>query len=127
MMQQSGLPCTVILARLYGNAVMCVAESRARGDVIGMISPLSEQMEKNESLFDKPEEARFAHVSTYGGGEFETVGEALNDTDVIIMNCMGFDSEMAAKVEKAAAVPTLTVRQIFMKHIERALSKDAAA
>jgi DNA-binding IclR family transcriptional regulator len=31
MMQQSGLPCTVILARLYGNAVMCVAESRARG------------------------------------------------------------------------------------------------
>lgn len=29
MIQQSTLPCTVILARLYGNTVMCVAESRA--------------------------------------------------------------------------------------------------
>ncbi len=104
-----------------------IAECRARGEVIGMVSPLAEQMGKNEALFDKPGEERFAHVSPYGGGAFEAVGEELNDTDVIIMNCMGFDSEMAAKVEKTAAVPTLTVRQIFMKHIERALSKDAAA
>lgn len=29
LVQQVGIPCTVILARLYGNAVMCVAESRA--------------------------------------------------------------------------------------------------
>jgi protein AroM len=104
-----------------------IAECRARGEVIGMISPLAEQMGKNEALFDKPEEARFAHVTPYGEGEFEAVGETLKDTNVIIMNCMGFDSEMAAKVEKAADVPTLTVRQIFMKHIERALSNEAAA
>ena len=104
-----------------------IAERRARGEVIGMISPLAEQMGKNEALFDKPEEARFAHATPYGEGEFEAVGEQLKDTDVIIMNCMGFDSEMAARVEKTAAVPTLTVRQIFMKHIERALSKEAAA
>lgn len=104
-----------------------IAECRARGEVIGMISPLAEQIDKNKALFDNPSDARFSYVTPYGDGSFEAVGEELKDTDVIIMNCMGFDSEMAAKVEKSATVPTLTVRQIFMKHIERALSKDAAA
>ena len=73
------------------------------------------------------DEARFASASPYAVDEFAAAGEKLKETDIIIMNCMGFDSAMAKRVEAAAGVPTVTVRQLFMKRVGKALSETAPA
>ena len=100
---------------------------RAAKDVVGVISPHADQIGKMQAHFTSADEARFASASPYAVDEFAKAGEALKETDIIIMNCMGFDSAMAAKVEAAANVPTMTVRQLFMKHVEKALRQKAPA
>ena len=95
--------------------------------MVGVISPHADQIGKMQEHFTSEDEARFASASPYAVDEFAKAGETLKETDVIIMNCMGFDSAMAAKVEAAANVPTMTVRQLFMKHVGQTLRQKAPA
>ncbi|MAZ04481.1 MAG: hypothetical protein CMN56_15210 [Sneathiella sp.] len=104
-----------------------IDERRAAKDVVGVISPHADQIGKMQAHFTAEDEARFASASPYAVDEFARAGEKLKETDVIIMNCMGFDSAMAAKVEAAANVPTMTVRQLFMKHVGKSLMQKAPA
>ena len=93
-----------------------------RGQKIGMISPDKGQISKMQELFEGAKSASFASASPYGADEFVEAGAALQGTDFIIMNCMGYDATMAEKVEEAAGVATTTVRDIFMKHAVTGLS-----
>ncbi|MCF8467390.1 MAG: AroM family protein [Sneathiella sp.] len=99
-----------------------IGELVAAGEKIGLISPHARQIDKMKSYFSEPGQAAYASASPYGANEFETAGTALKNTDVIIMNCMGYDAAMAGKVREAAGVRTTTVRQLFMKHVTKSLS-----
>lgn len=122
--------CTGRLGPLRGEGLLLDAHSLVNHggeaiagnlDTLGVITPLPSQVDEIKRHARPGRRMMVAHASPYTPGELEEAATALRQTDLIVMDCMGYTEAMRETVACASGRPVLLARRLVAAAIKQLL------
>jgi len=95
--------------RLVDKTVEAISASSQR---LGVIVPLERQVAEFTERHVFTGNPLIVSASPYGDRDFRKAAEALDECDLIIMHCMGYDASMLATIRSLVSAPVLLSRRI---------------
>lgn len=122
--------CTERLGPLRSEGVLLEAHSLVShgvraiaGDLgsLGVIVPLPSQVDKIRRHARPGRCVMAAHASPYTQGGLEEAAKALQQTDLIVMDCMGYTEAMREAVARTSGRPVLLARRLVAAAVKQLL------
>jgi protein AroM len=86
----------------------------------GVLVPHPSQMEGFRDRFRHPPFLT-SYASPYSGDRFEKAAQELEECDLVIMHCMGYDEEMRERVSRVTEKPVLLARRLVAAAVAQLL------
>jgi protein AroM len=122
--------CTERLGPLRSKGVLLDAHSLVNHGVeaiagrlgsLGVIVPLPSQVDEIRRRARQGRRVMATHASPYALGELEEAAKALRQTDLIVMDCMGYTEAMRETVARTSGRPVLLARRLVAAAVKQLL------